>query len=81
MQALTERLVLVGLLLRDITLEVAAAQVILLEAEVMVAAVAALRAIQTGQMAQQILVAVQVELGTSMAQAAMEEQAVPVSSS
>jgi urease accessory protein UreF len=67
MQALTERLVLVGLLLRDITLEVAAAQVILLEAEVMVAAVAALRAIQTGQMAQQILVAVQVELGTSMA--------------
>jgi urease accessory protein UreF len=79
MQALTERLVLVGLLLRDITLEVAAAQVILLEAEVMVAAVAALRAIQTGQMAQQILVAVQVELGTSMAQAAMEEQAAPVS--
>jgi urease accessory protein UreF len=67
MQALTERLVLVGLLLRDITLEVAAAQVILLEAEVMVAAVAALRGIQTGQMAQQILVAVQVELGTSMA--------------
>jgi hypothetical protein len=30
-------------------------------------------------MAQQILVAVQVELGTSMAQAAMEEQAAPVS--